>query len=169
MVRKIDSAADQPNPLFNGPLETGVRAVVILNACYPRALDTTKLTWLDHLVVHTADIGGPPSLHPDIPQRTGELLIRRRLVEDGLQMMRKLHMVTVSACEDGISYQASEGAAPFVEGLKTQYAGLLKARAEWLAIYFLDNEDRLAELIEEKVGRWAVEFQGEINRPGERA
>jgi ABC-three component (ABC-3C) system Middle Component 2 len=64
------------SPLFNSSLETGVRAVVVLDAAFPRAFDLSQLTWLDHLVVHTADIGGPDSLHPDIPQRTGELLVR---------------------------------------------------------------------------------------------
>jgi hypothetical protein len=81
------------SPLFNSSLETGVRAVVVLDAAFPRAFDLSQLTWLDHLVVHTADIGGPDSLHPDIPQRTGELLVRRRLVEDGLTLMRRLHLV----------------------------------------------------------------------------
>lgn len=70
--------------LFNSPLETGVRAIVVLNAAYPRAFDVTEIAWFDHLVVHTGDIGGPQSLHPDVPQRSGELLVRRRLVEDGL-------------------------------------------------------------------------------------
>ena len=69
-------------PLFNSQLETGTRAMVILNAAYPLALDLARLTWFDHLVVHTEDIGGPPSLHPALPGRTGELLVRRRLVED---------------------------------------------------------------------------------------
>ena len=80
------TTADPPNlPLFNSSLETGVRSAVILDATFPRAFDLSQLTWLDHLVVHTADIGGPDSLHPDIPQRTGELLVRRRLVEDRLE------------------------------------------------------------------------------------
>lgn len=50
--------------LFNSPLETGVRAVVVLNAAYPKAFDLSQVTWFDHLVVHTSDIGGPKSLHP---------------------------------------------------------------------------------------------------------
>ena len=79
--------------LFNSVLETGVRSVVILNAAHPFSFDLLHLTWFDHLVVHTADVGGPESLHPDLPQRSGELLVRRRLVEDGVTMMRRLHLV----------------------------------------------------------------------------
>src|SRR5262249_33589094 len=82
-----------PPILFNGALDTGVRSVIVLDAAHPRTFDIAKLTWCDHLVVHTADINGPPSLHPDIPQRTGELLVRRRLVEDGVNLMRRLHLI----------------------------------------------------------------------------
>jgi hypothetical protein len=94
--------------LFNSALETGVRAVVVLDAAYPRSFDIAKLTWCDHLVVHTADIDGPASLHPDIPQRAGELLVRRRLVEDGVNLMRRLHLIDATADAGGIRYQASE-------------------------------------------------------------
>jgi len=58
---------DSSAQLFNSPLETGVRSVLLLDVAQPQSFDLTHLTWLDHLVVHTADIGGPASLHPDIP------------------------------------------------------------------------------------------------------
>ena len=39
--------------LFNSPMETGVRATVVLDAVYPRAFDLARITWLDHLVVYS--------------------------------------------------------------------------------------------------------------------
>ena len=152
--------------LFNSALETGVRAVVILDAAHPKALDLAHLTWCDHLVVHTSDIGGPESLHPDIPQRTGELLVRRRLVEDGVRLMRRLHMIDADVSDAGILYKASEDAQAFVEALRTEYLVKLKMRAVWLNQYIngmLDSS--LAELISTRIGRWAVEFQGEAGVP----
>jgi len=64
---------------FNSTLETGIRALVVLEAFYPRHCDLMEMTWFDHLIVHTGDIDGqdvPESLHPDLPNRTGELLAR---------------------------------------------------------------------------------------------
>jgi hypothetical protein len=149
-------------PLFNSALETGVRALVILNAIFPRTLDLAQLTWLDHLVVHTADVGGPQSLHPELPQRTGELLVRRRVVEEGIQLMRRLHMINSIADEKGIVYQASDEAAALVDTMHTPYALELKLRAEWLAEKLEEfTSEQFAELISDKIGRWAVEFQGE--------
>src|ERR1700730_7259670 len=125
-----------PSPsLFNSSLETGVRAVVVLDAAYPNTFDLAQLTWLDHLVVHTADIGGPDSLHPDIPQRTGELLVRRRLVEDGLHLMRRLHLVDGATSDAGIVYTATDEASAFVESMRSSYALELRQRALWLARY----------------------------------
>ncbi|MBF0108698.1 MAG: hypothetical protein HQL76_05945 [Magnetococcales bacterium] len=157
-----DNAISSGIELFNSPLETGVRALVVLNAAYPMMFDLSQLTWLDHLVVHTADIKGPDSLHPDLPHRTGELLVRRPVIEESLTLMRRLHLVDVVADDYGIRYQASEEAYPFVELMRSPYAQALKERAKWLAenVCTLDAH-QLEKLVTEKIGRWKVEFQGQ--------
>lgn len=148
--------------LFNSALETGVRSALILDAARPRSFDLAHLTWLDHLVVHTADIGGPPSLHPDIPQRDGELLVRRRNVEAGLVLMRRLHMIVASYSDAGISYHATDEAGLFAQLVRSSYGKALKARADWLVDYVAsDASGALVQLVTEKIGRWSIEFQTE--------
>jgi hypothetical protein len=163
MAQDVNDSETRRAPLFNSPLETGVRAVIVLDAAFPRSFDLAHLTWFDHLVVHTGDIGGPPSLHPDIPQRTGELLVRRRLVEEGLNLMRRVHLVDAHVTERGILYQAREESSAFTDSLRSDYARELKARASWLTDYLsrVSDED-IADLIAQRIDRWAVEFQGEI-------
>jgi hypothetical protein len=157
-------------PLFNSSLETGFRSMVILSAAYPRSFDLLRLTWLDHLVVHTSDIDGPPSLHPDIPQRTGELLVRRRLVAEGVAMMRRLHLIDATASGAGVMYSASEDAAAVVNSVRTRYARLLNERAVWLASYLQSHDDEsLSRLIDQRIGRWAIEFQSEAGPEGAQA
>lgn len=148
--------------LFNSPLETGVRAIVVLNAAYPQAFDVTEIAWFDHLIVHTGDIGGPPSLHPDVPQRSGELLVRRRLVEDSLLVMRRLHLVEfVPDGDAGLLYRASDEAVGVIELLRSPYSIALRARAEWLAVNVLSRSRlELEDLIAERIGRWRIEFHG---------
>jgi hypothetical protein len=145
--------------LFNSPLETGIRAVIVLNAMYPMLFDLTHLTWFDHLVIHTADIDGPPSLHPDLPHRTGELLVRRRIVERGIDLMRRLHLLDKKPGPGGIFYGATEEAYPFVELMNTRYARDLKDRASWLAenVSSMSGEE-LRRMLIEKIGRWRAEF-----------
>ena len=75
---------------FNSPLEAGIRSVGLLVASYPKCFDIQQLVVFDYLVVHTGDINGPESLHPQIPLRSTELLVRRKLVENGLLLMSLL-------------------------------------------------------------------------------
>lgn len=157
----------QPIGLFNSTLETGTRAVIVLEAAYPRALDLARLTWFDHMVVHSADAGGPPSLHPSLPERTGELLIRRRLVEDSLSLMRRVHLVDAVIDERGVAFRASDEAPAFVELMRTPYAQALKERAAWLAAEFADlSAEELAQRVERRLDRWSMEFRSDGEQPG---
>ncbi len=165
------TVSDERDPrrvrLFNSQLETGVRAVFILNAAYPGSLDLSRLTWLDHLVVHTGDIGGPSSMHPDVPERTGELLVRRRLIEASLTLMRRLHLVDVVLDGGGIAYRASDEAPAFIELMRTVYAKALKERAQWLVTHVRDlDATAMAKLVSDKIDLWAIEFQGETGPTG---
>jgi hypothetical protein len=158
--------SDSPNEvrLFNSPLETGIRALVILNAAHPMMFDLSQMTWFDHLVVHTGDIGGPESLHPDLPHRSGELLVRRRIIEQSLTLMRRLHLVDIVADSDGILYQASDEVYPFVELMRTPYARAMKERARWLAENVCTmGAASIKELVAEKIGRWEVEFRSDAH------
>jgi hypothetical protein len=152
----------RPHP-FNSALETGIRALVLLEAFHPRHCDLTELTWFDHLVVHTSDIQGddvPLSLHPDLPNRTGELLVRRRLVEDSLLLMQRVHLVNAVDSSEGISFTASEDAPSFLALLKAPYTVELKDRAAGLAKRFAAmSKSTIGELVDEKIGRWTAEFQ----------
>ncbi len=144
---------------FNGPLETGIRSLVILDAAYPRSFDLSALVLLDHLVVHTNDIGGPPSLHPSLPHRSGELLVRRVLIEEGLGLMRRKHLIVLVFSSEGVAYKASEEASSIVDLMMSPYAKNLRARALWLTPYCAHMTDaQLRELTGRKLDRWKVEL-----------
>jgi hypothetical protein len=157
---------------FNSALETGIRALVLLEAFHPRRCDLTELTWFDHLVVHTADVGdgSPSSLHPDLPNRAGELLVRRRLVEYSLRLMHQVHMVDIDDTEDGIVYSASEEAPSFLDLLQAPYTMELKRRADWLAMRFADlSSGEIKAVVQNRIGRWTAEFQAEHIRDASEA
>lgn len=164
----MEEIAPQPSHerLFNSPIETGIRALVILDALYPAALDINDLLLFDHLVVHTADFSGPPSLHPDLPPRAGEPLVRRRLIENGLRLMRMRHLIDVQFTPQGILYRAGEDAASIVDLMRSNYAKTLINRARWLAGQYDEKGlQRLRELVTQRTGRWRVEFQQKPELP----
>lgn len=148
---------------FNSTLETAIRALVVLEAFHPRRCDLLEMTWLDHLVVHTGDLDGadvPASLHPDLPNRAGELLVRRQLVEKGLRLMQQVHLVELFETEDGIAFGASEEAPTYLDLLQTPYSRALKERAKWMAKRFASMQSsEMRSLIEGRIGRWTADFR----------
>lgn len=155
----MDSVGEDFGKLFNSPLEAGIRAVVVLEKLRPDAIDLAEMVLFDHVVVHTADLGGPPSLHPDLPGRKGELLVRRRLIERSLDLMRRCHLVDQEVTDDGVTYRASDEAAGYVELLETPYSERLKDCADWLAAQ-VRSTDKVAfkAFVRDSIGDWTDAF-----------
>lgn len=152
----IDGA---PSP-FNSALETGVRTLAILIACYPKAHDLGRLVQYDYLTVHSADADGPPSLHPPLPLRSGELLVRRGLIESGLRLMMSRSLIRRELHVQGLLYSADDSSASFLDNMKSPYILALRDRAEWVAATFdaLSTAD-LDSIVRRLFESWTIEFQ----------
>jgi len=145
---------------FNSPLETGIRSVGILVEVFPKAFDLQRLVAFDYLVVHTGDIGGPNSLHPELPMRTAELLVRRGLVERGLLLMASRKLVCRQATSEGLYFSAGEFAETFYASLTSPYLIALRVRAKWVAQRFANvSESDFREFMTAAFGQWIEQFQ----------
>lgn len=168
----VDRQAPSAHP-FNSTLETGIRALVVLEAFHPRRCDLLEMTLLDHLVVHTGDLDdpdAPSSLHPDLPNRAAELVVRRPLVEKSLRLMHQLHLVDVLANEDGITFGASDDAPIYLDLLQAPYSVALKERAQWMAERFANKPPaEMREQMEKRIGRWTADFRIDETFAGARA
>lgn len=137
---------------FNSALETGVRSLAILVAAYPALFDLQRLVEMDYIVVHSEDIeDGPESLHAPLPMRAGELLVRRELVEKGLQLMMSRGLVQKVPMETGFNYVAGDNAASFLSMLSTMYSKNLMHRARWAA-------DRFHSISTDDIHQWSSQF-----------
>lgn len=149
-----------PDLPFNTPLETGIRSVAVLVAAHPRAFDLQRLVAFDHLIVHTGDIGGPESLHPELPMRSAELLVRRGLVERGLLLMVSRRLIHREPCKEGILYRAGELAETFLLSLTSPYLTTLRERAQWVTAAFgAMDDDAFRTAMTGLFDRWFEEFQ----------
>lgn len=145
---------------FNGPLEAGIRTVAVLGKAYPQSYDLQRLVAFDYLLVHTGDVGGPNSLHPPAPQQSTELLVRRKLVEQGILLMLTRNLVEREISPDGIRYLAGENAVLFLDSLESTYLKALKARADWLVTQFGNwTEQEFHNLMRKFFNHWIEEFQ----------
>ena len=145
---------------FNGPVEVGVRLVHLLLALYPKHLGLDSLVTLDYMVVHTADVGGPESLHPRLPYQSTEILIRRKLLESGVLLMSSRGLIERIVSYDGIAYCAGDAAETFVSALEARYFRALRERAQWVADTFGELDQQALQQFRDSLSdQWITEFQ----------
>ncbi len=145
---------------FNSPIETGVRALILLAESYPDQLDLQRILEFDYILVHTGDVDGPPSIHPALPLRSGELLVRRQLIERGLLLMISRGLVGRSATQNGFMYYAQDDAGPFLDSLTAEYLSDLKDRAVWVVDRFSGMDDHdIRVMLSQIYDQWSREFQ----------
>lgn len=151
--------------VFNNPVESALRSLVLLVEAYPATLDLQKLVYLDYLLVHSADADGPESLHPPTPQRDGEMAVRRDLIEQGLHLLLVRGLAERRATITGFEYAALDAAGSLIASLETEYSRLLLARAAWVADTFAQRDTKsLDAFFNEHIGRWGEEFT--LTSPG---
>jgi len=144
---------------FNSPLETGIRTLAILTAVFPRSLDLQHLVYFDYLVLHSGDVEGPDSLHTPVPQRSGELTVRRGLIERGIFLMMSRQLVERLVSSEGFQYIATNTAGAFLSMMSSQYISKLKDRAEWVAETFGESTLEELQALERRFFReWSTQF-----------
>ncbi len=120
------------NP-FNNNIETGLRVLTILNATFPKAYDLQSILYLDYLTVHSGDISiENKSLHPPVPNRKGEIFVRREIIYSSLELFISKGLIKRLYLENGIEYVASESSTTFLESLNEEYSIKLQTMSNWV-------------------------------------
>lgn len=146
--------------VFNTPLESGMRSAFLLLAAFPHTCDIQRLVQYDYLIVHSGDVkNGPPSIHPATPNRSGELLVRRSLVESGLKLMENKSVVERRFTKNGLEFTAGAYAVVFLNSLSSDYSKQLRERAQWVINQFQSMSDKkLADYMRSQWSQWGAEF-----------
>jgi hypothetical protein len=149
--------------IFNSPLEVGLRALYILNELYPKGCDLQRLVYYDYMLLHSSDVpNGPQSIHPSIPHRTSEILVKRELLKKGLTLMNSKQLIKSVFDSSGILYSATELTSPFLEYNKSEYANSLKEVSNWLVKKFESySDENLSLFIKNNMDIWGGEFSNE--------
>lgn len=149
--------------VFNSPLEIGLRILFILDELFPESCDLQRLVYYDYILVHSGDApGGPASIHPSLPHRSSEILVKRELVKRGLTLMNSKQLVKCDFDSTGIVYSATEFTKPFLEYYQTDYAIELKNVSKWILGSFGSyTDDNLSTFIKNNLDVWGGEFSKE--------
>ena len=116
---------------LNSSVEVGVRALVLLAESHPEPLDLAQLVMLDYVQLHSGEFDGPPSLHPDLPARAGEIGMKRTVLEQALLVLIRAGLAGVDGRTGGLMYTATDRGPVFVDVLEAPYVESLRERARW--------------------------------------
>ncbi|TRX34978.1 threonine transporter [Flavobacterium sp. ZT3R18] len=151
------------NP-FNNSVESGLRILTILNEAFPKSFDLQNLVYLDYLTIHSGDIDKTTnSLHPAVPYRSGEIMIRSSIIEKGLNLFISKKLIEKLYNQNGIEYKATENAMPFLESLEENYSINLQENASWTVNNFSNHtKQELKTIMTPKLTKIDNEFNIEI-------
>ena len=150
-------------------MEAGLRSLTLLVAGYPNYHDLERLVIYDYLLVHSGDIeNGPKSLHPNTPHRSGEIIIKRPIVESGIKSMIAKGLIEARYSKSGIAYAATEVSSPFLDMLQADYTKEIIEIADWVVEVFGGYDiDDLKALVNSNLNVWGGEYVNESTVRGE--
>lgn len=145
--------------VFNNEIEVSLRILVILQYIYPKSFDVEMINYYDYFILHTKDIDGVESLHADVPNRFGELAVKRDLIRSSLTLLITKDLVEVKYTDKGIEYIATESTSPFLDTLDESYTIQLNKNIEWVCNKFNNySYNDIKEYVEQNKNNWGSEI-----------
>lgn len=145
--------------LFNNEIEMGLRILIILEKIYPKSFDVEMINYFDYFALHTKDIGGEESIHPELPNRFGELSVKRDLIHSSLKLLISKGLVEINYTDKGIEYFASELTSPFLHNLSEEYTKILSNNVKWVCEKFKGSTyENIKEYVSENKSKWGSEI-----------
>lgn len=144
--------------LFNTAMESSIRSLLLLTEI-KESVDLDLLVIYDYFLVHSGDYpNGPRSLHPPVPHRSGELLVRRDLVRAGVDYALSKSLTERCYTQDGVEYRATDIAPIFLSYFASHYFKALRERAQWVSskVHTIPKTE-LDRLIADNLESWGAD------------
>ncbi len=155
--------------LFNSPLEIGLRVLFLFKNTDKQNLDIQRLIYYNYLLVHSSDVtNSVESLHPNLPNRSCEILVSRDIILRGLNLLLSKNLICIDYKKTGIKYRKNENTLHFLQYLESDYSKKLDNQSKWVCTNFDSMEDnKLNSFMQQNLGKWGSEFSTEYNVMGE--
>ena len=125
---------------FNSNIEIGTRVALILSALDSKtSLD--ELVMLDYALLYSEEFGGPPNLHPALPNHVAEIAHRREFMPNAIRLLLKRGLIDLIVEKTGHYYNKNEDTLDFVSCLQSDYFKKSWIRLNWLA----DNKSNIVK------------------------
>ncbi|WP_342488866.1 ABC-three component system middle component 2 [Cytobacillus sp. FSL W7-1323] len=149
--------------VYNTPLEVGLRVLTILNELKHEAIDINRLIIYDYFVLHGNDFDVRiESLHPPTPHRSGEIIIKRKVIQDGINLMYSRELLDTRYTEEGIYYKANELTPAFLNYFDSLYYTEISKNTKLVIRKFNSYSDGdLDSYVNDRLTKWGSEFTKE--------
>lgn len=146
--------------LYNSPHEVGVRILFILDICNKR-MSKQRIMYYDYFALHLNDLdSSKSSLHPDNPNHSSEIAIKRELINRGLDLVLAKGLISVKYSKTGIYYCSNQLTHSFVELFQNDYVTELKQSISIVDSFFSHQSDaQIYKYINQNIGKWIGEFE----------
>lgn len=146
--------------VFNSPLEIGFRTLYILNGISPVEVDLNRLVIYDYFLLNSSDFpNGPKSLHPPIPHRSAQIIIKPLILKDAMALMRSKELIDIVFSTDGIKYKSNDLTKKFIELQENEYSKKLIEISKWIKGQFGEySDEKLNTIVENNIPNWGGEF-----------
>ena len=145
--------------IINSSLETSLRISLMLNQLFDIKLNADEIVLLDYYIIHLNDFDSTyDSIHPNIPNRENELLIRRKLVLDSINILESRSLINVNYTESGIRYSGNFLTSELSQNLESTYSCKLVQNISSIDTTKLDDIfQSVKTLINENSNLWVNE------------
>lgn len=145
--------------IYNTPTEIGLRLLILLNESKGSLIDIEKMMYLDFLCLHTADIGGPESLHAPIPNRGVQVFSKKELIQKGITVLLSKELIELKPTTQGFMYAVTEAGTLFLTFFQTNYFTKLVERCKWVVRTFGGySSGQFKTFIDANLLKWGSEF-----------
>lgn len=149
--------------VYNTPMEVGLRIIIILNELNNMPIDINRLIIYDYFVIHGNDFDSSiESLHPPTPYRSGEIIIKRKIIQEGINLMYSKELLDINYTEKGIYFKANELTPAFLNYLNSTYAEDIKKNSILVINKFNSySDDKINTFVNDNLSNWGSEFTKE--------
>lgn len=148
--------------LYNTPYEVGARVLILLNySVIP--IDLQRIIYYDYLVLHYGDIDkNYESLHPSNPYHITELYVRRKFIQEALDLISRKGLIDITLSKHGFLYSSNKMGRKFIKCFDSDYFSKLEKFAQLVIDFFKDfSGSEIDAYISNNIGKWKDEFETE--------
>ena len=146
--------------IFNSPQELSARIIFILSKFEDKCIGIQELISLDYLLLHIKDLNPKlTSFHPDIPLRSGEIIIKRQIITQAIDLLLGRELIRRNYQNEGVSYKITPLGLKFKNILTSSYARKLESYSDIL----YDEVSKIGlgntlKYVNENYTQWGSEF-----------